>query len=83
MCEERCPARTIAPLHPWSGISFDLGYACISGFGAGNFVHEDIAAVICSGKLCKVSEDGNSASNVAPGVFLGMHPLDVLFDLWT
>jgi hypothetical protein len=42
-----------------------------------------IGAAICSGKICKVAEEGNSASNVAPGIFLGVHPLDVLFDLWS
>jgi hypothetical protein len=42
-----------------------------------------IGGTICSGEICKVAEDSNSTSNVAPGVFLGMHPLDVLFDLWS
>src|SRR5207248_7184784 len=38
-----------------------------------------VGGTICSSKICKVAEEGNSASNVAPGVFLGVHPLDVLF----
>jgi len=42
-----------------------------------------IGGAICSGEICKVAEDGNSPSDVAPGVFVGMHPLDVLFDLWS
>jgi hypothetical protein len=42
-----------------------------------------IGGTICSCKIRKVAEEGNSASNVVPGVFLGMHPLDVLFDLWS
>jgi hypothetical protein len=42
-----------------------------------------IGGTICSGKICKVAEEGNSTSNVLFGVFLGMHPLQVLFDLWS
>jgi hypothetical protein len=42
-----------------------------------------VGGTICSSKICKVAEQADSASNVVPSVFLGMHPLDVPFDLWS
>ncbi len=40
-----------------------------------------IGGAVCSRKICKVAENGNATSDVAPGLFLGMHPLDVLLDM--
>jgi hypothetical protein len=42
-----------------------------------------IGDAMCSDKICEVAKDGNSMSNAVLSVFLGVHPLDVLFDLWS
>src|SRR5258708_23076657 len=40
-----------------------------------------IGDTICSRKICKVAENGNAESDVAPAVYLGMYPRDLAPDL--
>src|SRR5215469_10007666 len=42
-----------------------------------------IGGPVCSHKICKVAKQANSTTDVALGVFLGVHPLHLTFDLWT